>query len=153
MNKSHRITILVAWGLLFAFALFHLVGAAIQTYFIATGDWEPTIDWSVAGGLKVAVVALRLLGLVALLAMLCRFLLNLRHDETTPFVRANVGLLFWSLLPWVVYNFCEANFHIISGVRHIAISTEMCFNSALLLAVAILYRRATLLAEENQLTI
>lgn len=153
MSKISKISIHAAIVLLYLFVLVHTIGVAIQTYNIATGMWEPAVDWANFGGLKMAIVGLRAVSLLVLVVLFSIFLLNSLRSATAPFERVNNGLIMWSLVPYLIYAFCESNFGILAGERYIQLSSGTIIGGCLLLMVAIFYRRATLLAEENDLTI
>ncbi|MBQ5669655.1 MAG: hypothetical protein IIV29_03085 [Tidjanibacter sp.] len=136
-----------------AFVLLHIIGVAIQTYNIANGTWEPAIDWSIAGWLKIAIVALRAVMTLVLLVMLVKFVSNILWNHSQLFVRPNVSLLFWAIAPMLLYALCDCNMHILSGERYFAITTESLVAPLVVLVVAIIYRRCVLLTEENDLTI
>lgn len=153
MKSISKISIHAAIVLLYLFVLLHTIGVAIQTHSIATGVWEPAVDWTLHGSLKMAIVALRVVSLATLVALFSIFLLNSFRSATAPFARANNGLIMWSLVPYLIYAFCESNFGILAGERYIQLSSGTIIGGCLLLMVAIFYRRATLLAEENNLTI
>ena len=153
MRKISKISIHAAVVLLYLFVLVHTIGVAIQTHNIATGVWEPAVDWANFGGLKMAIVGLRAVSLLALVVLFTIFIFNSFRSETAPFARANNGLIMWSLVPYLIHAFCESNFGILAGERYIQLSSGTIIGGCLLLMVAIFYRRATLLAEENDLTI
>lgn len=153
MKSISKISIHAAIVLLYLFVLLHTIGVAIQTHSIATGVWEPAVDWTLHGGLKMAIVALRVVSLATLVVLFSIFLLNSFRSATAPFARANNGLIMWSLVPYLIYTFCECNFGILAGERYIQLRSGTIIGGCLLLMVAISYRRATLLAEENDLTI
>ncbi len=153
MRKISKISIHAAIVLLYLFVLVHTIGVAIQTHNIATGVCEPAVDWANFGGLKMAIVGLRAVSLLALVVLFTIFIFNSFRSETAPFARANNGLIMWSLVPYLIYAFCESNFGILAGERSIQLSSGTIIGGCLLLMVAIFYRRATLLAEENDLTI
>ena len=136
-----------------AFVLLHIIGVAIQTYNIANGTWEPAIDWSIAGWLKIAIVALRAVMTLVLLVMLVKFVSNILWNHSQLFVRPNVSLLFWAIAPMLLYALCDCNMQILSGERYFAITTESLVAPLVVLVVAIIYRRCVLLTEENDLTI
>lgn len=153
MKKASRISIYVAIMALFIFVLIHALGVAVQTYNVAAGLWEPAVDWTQHGGLKVAIVGGRALSMAVLLVLFAIFVGNLFRSTGGPFVKANSRLLFWSLVPYVIYAFCESNFGIINGIRYIQVDTQTILGGGFLLLIAFIYGRATLLAEENDLTI
>lgn len=153
MSKFTKILASVLAVAILAFVLLHVVGVAIQTWHIANGSWEPAVDWSVAGWLKVTVVALRAAMTLALVGMLVKFVANILWGHSALFVRPNVRLLFWAVVPMFLYALCDCNMHILSGERYFAITTEALIAPLVMLIVAIIYRRGVLLTEENDLTI
>ncbi len=153
MSKFTRILASILAVIVMAFVLLHVLGVAIQTWNIAVGTWEPAIDWSVAGWLKVTIVALRAVMTLVLVAMLVAFIANIVWSQSVLFVRPNVKLLFWAVLPMFIYTLCNCNFHILSGERFFAITTESLIAPLVILVVAIIYRRGVLLTEENNMTI
>ncbi len=153
MRKLGRISIYVAIVVLFVFALIHTLGVGVQTYNLAVGLWEPAVDWAQHGQLKMAIIVGRALALAVMMVLFTIFVINILRSDKGLFVRANSRLLFWSLIPYLIYAFCESNFHIVSGGRFIQIDTGVVLGGGLLLLVSFIYARATLLAEENDLTI
>ena len=153
MKTLSRILIYVATVVLFIFALIHTLGVGVQTYNLAVGLWEPAVDWAQHGQLKMAIIVGRALSLVVMMVLFTLFVINILRSESGPFVRANSRLLFWALIPYLIYAFCESNFPIISGERYVQIDTATILGVGLLLLVAFTYTRATQLAEENDLTI
>ena len=153
MRKGTKILASLLAVVVLAFVLLHIIGVAIQTYNIANGTWEPAIDWSIAGWLKIAIVALRAVMTLVLLVMLVKFVSNILWNHSQLFVRPNVSLLFWAIAPMLLYALCDCNMHILSGERYFAITTESLVAPLVVLVVAIIYRRGVLLSEENDLTI
>ena len=153
MKSASRILIYAGILVLFVFVVLHALGVGIQTYNIAAGIWEPAVDWSQHGALKMAIVVCRALSTAVLLVMFAIFISNIFRSESTPFVSANSKLLFWSLLPYVIYAFCDSNLPIINGERYIQIDTHTILGGGLLFLVAFIYARAVSLREENDLTV
>ena len=153
MKSASRILIYAGILVLFVFVVLHALGVGIQTYNIAAGVWEPAVDWAQHGALKMGIVIGRALSTAVLLVMFAMFMSNLFRSESAPFVSANSKLLFWSLLPYFIYAFCDCNLPIISGERYIQIDTNLILGAGLLLLVAVIYGRAVSLREENDLTI
>ena len=153
MRKGTKILASLLAVVVLAFVLLHIIGVAIQTYNIANGTWEPAIDWSIAGWLKIAIVALRAVMTLVLLVMLVKFVSNILWNHSQLFVRPNVSLLFWAIAPMLLYALCDCNMHILSGERYFAITTESLVAPLVVLGVAIIYRMCVLLTEENDLTI
>ncbi len=153
MKSASRILIYVGILVLFMFMLLHALGVGVQTYNIASGLWEPAVDWSQHGALKMAIVTGRALSTAVLVVMFVIFVCNIFRSESGPFVRANSKLLFWSLLPYAIYALCDSNLPVISGARYIQIDTHTILGGGLLLLVAFFYNRAVLLSEESDLTI
>lgn len=153
MKGASRILIYAGILVLFVFVLLHALGVGVQTYNISTGAWESAVDWTQHGALKKSIVIGRALSTAVLVVMFAIFMSNLFRSESGPFVRANSKLLFWSLLPYVIYAFCDSNLPIISGERYIQIDTHLILGASLLLLVAFIYGRAVSLREENDLTI
>jgi hypothetical protein len=153
MKNTRKIPMIVASVLVAIFALIHILDVVVQTYIISIGDWVPAIDWSVAVGLKLTIVALRAVAMLALVVMLVIFVRNIVRAKSGLFVSANVSLLFWAMIPYLCYAFCESNIGIISGDRYVVLTSGMMLGAGLLLLISLLYRRATMLAEESSLTI
>ena len=153
MKGASRFLIYAGILVLFVFVLLHALGVGVQTYNIATGAWENSIDWTQHGALKMSIVIGRALSTAVLVVMFAIFMSNLFRSESGPFVRANSKLLFWSLLPYLIYALCDSNLLVISGARYIQIDTHTILGGGLLLLVAFIYNRAVSLSEENDLTI
>ena len=153
MKSASRILIYAGILVLFVFVLLHAIMVGVQTYSVAAGLWEPVVDLSQRGALKMGIVIGRALSTAVLVVMFAIFMSNLFRSESGPFVRANSKLLFWSLLPYVIYAFCDCNLPIISGERYIQIDTHLILGAGLLLLVAVIYGRAVSLREDSDLTI
>ena len=153
MKQSTKILSILAATLAFGLVILHTVGVGVQTWNIVAGEWETAVDWSQFGALKASIVALRAASVLALLAMLVVFVRNVRRGGRGIFVRSNVGVLYWALLPYLVYSFCECNFSILNGERSWCISTDMVLGVLVLLVVALVYHRGVVLSEDNDLTI
>ncbi len=153
MKKMVKILWVLVAIVAFVLVLFHVVGVGVQTWNIVAGEWTPAVDWSQFGALKATIIALRAVAILALLGMLVAFVRNIRKGGRGLFVRANVKLLWWAILPSAVYSFCNTNFLIISGMRNWAISTADLLVVLALVCVALIYRRGVEMAEEGELTI
>ena len=140
------LVLIVAFGVM----ILHTAVVGVQTWNAVTGD---LIDWSLFGGAKMAIVALRALATLALLVMMMVFVCNIRKGGGRVFVRRNVALFYWSLLPFVVYSFCEVNIPIVSGVRQWVVDTDTVLGACALLLFALAYHRGVVLTEEDGLTI
>lgn len=152
MRKTTKVLMTILMIFAFAFVILHTVGVGIQTWNIASGEWTPAVDWSQFAALKITIVSLRLVTILVLCVMLLFFVRNMRRGGAL-FVRRNVRLIYWSLLPFVLYSLCDANFGVISGERQLVITTESMLGCLALLLVAVIYRQGVLLNEDNQLTI
>lgn len=153
MRQSTKILSILAATLAFGLLILHTIGVGVQTWNIVVGEWELAVDWSQFGALKASIVALRAASVLALLTMLVVFVRNVRRGGRGIFVRANIKLLWWAILPSVAYSWCNTNMHILSGVRNWAISTGDVLVVLALVCVALVYRRGVEMAEDGELTI
>ena len=106
-------------------------------------------------GLQVSIIMLRLLGAIACFAILLTFLFNSMKAQKNRvlFPRKNIGLLLGLSAASFITLLCSCNMHIVMGERHINIGFTELFVPIIICIVAIIYRNAVQVSEENSLTI
>lgn len=106
-------------------------------------------------GMQISIIMLRLLGAITCFAILLTFLFNsikaLKNKVLFP--RKNVGLLFGLAVASFITLICCGNMHVVMGERHINIGFTELFVPIIICIVALIYRNAVQVSEENSLTI
>lgn len=106
-------------------------------------------------GMQVSIIALRLIGAITCFALLLAFLFNSikAQKNGTLFPRKNVGILFSLAAASFITLLCIGNMHLVLGTRHINIGFTELIVPVIICIVALIYRNAVQVSEENSLTI
>ena len=106
-------------------------------------------------GMQVSIIILRLIGTVTCFALLLTFLFKSikAQKNGTLFPRKNVGILFSLAAASFITLLCCGNMHIVMGERHINIGFTELIVPIIICIVALIYRNAVKVSEENSLTI
>lgn len=121
-------------------------------------DWtsHPKAVW-IEGfkGLQLTILIMRFVGALASFALLVAFLLNTikAHTNGVLFPRKNVGILFGLAASTFVALFCRGNLHLLSGTKEIHLGFEELLVPIIICIVAVIYKTAVQVKEENSLTI
>lgn len=105
--------------------------------------------------MQVSIIMLRLLGAITCFAILLAFLFNsiTAQQNRVLFPRKNIGILFGLAVASFITLLCSGNMHIVMGERHINIGFTELFVPIIICILAIIYRNAVQVSEENNLTI
>lgn len=106
-------------------------------------------------GMQITLIILRLVGGFTSFALLLAFLFNSIKAQKNGvlFPRKNVGLLFGLAAASFITLFSMENMHLMAGTRHISIGFDELFVPIIICIVALIYRNAVQVSEENSLTI
>ncbi len=106
-------------------------------------------------GLQVSIIFLRLIGTVTCFSLLLTFLFNSIKAQKNGvlFPRKNVGILFSLAAASFITLVCSGNMHIVLGTRQIELGFTELFVPIIICIVALIYRNAVQVSEENSLTI
>ncbi len=106
-------------------------------------------------GMQVSIIILRLIGAIICLALLLAFLFNSIKAQKNGvlFPRKNIGLLFSLAAASFVTLFCRGNLHLLQGGRYINLGLTELIVPIIICIMALIYRNAVQVSEENSLTI
>ena len=106
-------------------------------------------------GMQVSIIILRLIGTITCFALLLAFLFNSikAQKNRVLFPRKNIGILFGLATASFITLLCIGNMHIVMGERHINIGFTELIVPIIICIVALIYRNAVQVSEENSLTI
>ena len=106
-------------------------------------------------GMQVSVIILRLIGAITCFILLLTFLFSSIKAQKNGvlFPRKNVGILFSLAAASFLTLLCSGNMHIVLGTRQIEIGFTELFVPIIICIVALIYRNAVQVSEENSLTI
>ena len=106
-------------------------------------------------GMQVSVIILRLIGAITCFILLLAFLFSSIKAQKNGvlFPRKNVGILFSLAAASFLTLLCSGNMHIVLGTRQIEIGFTELFVPIIICIVALIYRNAVQVSEENSLTI
>ncbi len=106
-------------------------------------------------GMQVSVIILRLIGAMTCFILLLAFLFSSIKAQKNGvlFPRKNVGILFSLAAASFLTLLCSGNMHIVLGTRQIEIGFTELFVPIIICIVALIYRNAVQVSEENSLTI
>ena len=106
-------------------------------------------------GMQISIIILRLIGAYTSLALLLVFLFNSIKAQKNGvlFPRKNIGILFGLAATSFITLLCRGNMHIVLGTRHINLGVAELIVPILICIVALMYRNAVQVSEENSLTI
>ena len=106
-------------------------------------------------GMQVSIIILRFIGAITWFALLLAFLFNAIKAQKNGilFPRKNIGILFGLAASSFITLLCRGNMHIVMGERHINIGVAELIAPLIICIVALIYRNAVQVSEENSLTI
>ena len=105
--------------------------------------------------MQMSIIVLRLAGTITCFALLLAFLFSSIKAQKNGvlFPRKNIGILFSLAAASFVTLFCSGNMHIVMGTRYINLGFTELFVPVIICIVALIYRNAVQVSEENSLTI
>ena len=142
-------------GAVIVIGLMALALITVQSFGFFTGTPQKAVWIEGYKGMQVSFIILRLVGAITSFALLLAFLFNSikAQNNGVLFPRKNVGILFGLAVTTFITLFSMENMHLMAGSRHISIGFDELFVPIIICIVAIIYRNAVQVSEENSLTI
>ena len=142
-------------GAVIVLGLLALAIITVQSIGFFTGTPQKAVWIEGFKGMQVSIIMLRLLGAITCFAILLAFLFNsiTAQKNRVLFPRKNIGILFGLAVASFITLLCSGNMHIVMGERHINIGFTELFVPIIICILAIIYRNAVQVSEENNLTI
>ena len=142
-------------GAVIVFCLLALALITVQSFGFFTGTPQKAVWIEGFKGMQVSFIILRLVGAITSFALLLAFLFNSikAQNNGVLFPRKNVGILFGLAVTTFITLFSMENMHLMTGTRHISLGFDELFVPIIICIVAIIYRNAVQVSEENHLTI
>ena len=126
-----------------------------QSFGFFTGTPQKAVWIEGFKGMQVSIIIMRLIGSITCFTLLLAFLFNSIKGQKNGelFQRKNIGILFGLAAASFITLLCSGNMHIVMGERHINIGFTELFVPIIICIVALIYRNAVQVSEENNLTI
>ena len=142
-------------GAVIALGLMALVLFTVQSFGFFTGTPQKAVWIEGFKGMQVSIIIMRLIGSITCFTLLLAFLFNSIKGQKNGelFQRKNIGILFGLAAASFITLLCSGNMHIVMGERHINIGFTELFVPIIICIVALIYRNAVQVCEENNLTI
>lgn len=142
-------------GAVIALGLMALVLFTVQSFGFFTGTPQKAVWIEGFKGMQVSIIILRLIGSITCFSLILAFLFNSIKGQKNGelFLRKNIGILFGLAAASFITLLCSGNMHIVMGERHINIGFTELFVPIIICIVALIYRNAVQVSEENNLTI
>ena len=142
-------------GVAVFFSLIATARMTVQTVGFFYGSPYPAVwidDLEVFQG---SIAIFRLLGGIALFGLLIAFLLNSikGFNSGVLFPRKNISILFCAAAASFVFLFCNTNIDLVLGKRVFQLDIQEILVPTIICAFAIMYKVASKVSEENNLTI
>ena len=155
MKKNSTRSLKWLTGAVIVFCLLALALITVQSLGFFTGTPQKAVWIEGYKGMQISFIIMRLIGAISSFALLLAFLFNSikAQNNGVLFPRKNVGLLFTLAAVSFITLLCSNNMHIIRGERHINIGFTDLIVPILICIVALIYRNAVQVCEENRLTI
>lgn len=142
-------------GAVIALGLMALVLFTVQSFGFFTGTPQKAVWIEGFKGMQVSIIILRLIGSITCFSLILAFLFNsIKGQKNGELLqRKNIGILFGLAAASFITLLCSGNMHIVMGERHINIGFTELFVPIIICIVALIYRNAVQVSEENSLTI
>ncbi|MBE6239495.1 MAG: hypothetical protein E7113_05530 [Bacteroidales bacterium] len=142
-------------GAVIALGLMALALFTVQSFGFFTGTPQKAVWIEGFKGMQVSIIILRLIGSITCFSLILAFLFNSIKGQKNGelFLRKNIGILFGLAAASFITLLCSGNMHIVMGERHINIGFTELFVPIIICIVALIYRNAVQVSEENSLTI
>ena len=142
-------------GAVIALGLMALALFTVQSFGFFTGTPQKAVWIEGFKGMQVSIIIMRLIGSITCFTLLLAFLFNSIKGQNNGelFQRKNIGILFGLAAASFITLLCSGNMHIVMGERHINIGFTELFVPIIICIVALIYRNAVQVSEENNLTI
>ena len=157
MKKSSTKSLIWLTGAVIVLGLIALAVITCQTFGFFYGQPVQQKAVWIEGfkGMQVSIIILKLIGSITCFSLLLSFLFNSIKAQKSGvlFPRKNVGLLFGLAAASFITLLCSGNMHIVMGTRQIELGFTELFVPIIICIVALIYRNAVQVSEENNLTI
>lgn len=142
-------------GAVIVLGLMALALITVQSFGFFTGTPQKAVWIEEFKGMQASIIIMKLIGSVTCFSLILAFLFNSIKAQKNGilFPRKNIGLLFGLAAASFITLLCSGNMHIVMGERHINIGFTELFVPVIICIVAIIYRNAVQVSEENSLTI
>lgn len=155
MKKNSTNSLKWLTGAVIVLGLIALAIITVQSFGFFTGTPQKA-EW-VEGfkGLQVSIIILKLIGSITCFSLLLAFLFNSIKAQKNGvlFPRKNVSILFCLAAASFFTLLCCGNMHIVMGKGYINIGFTELFVPIIICIVALIYRNAVQVSEDNCLTI
>ena len=155
MKKNSTKSLKWLTGAVIVIGLMALALITVQSFGFFSGTPQKAVWIEGFKGMQISLIILRLVGAISSFALLLAFLFNSikAQNNGVLFPRKNVGILFGLAVTTFITLFCMENMHLMAGTRHISFGFDELFVPIIICIVAIIYRNAVQVSEENSLTI
>ena len=127
----------------------------VQSFGFFTGTPQKAVWIEGFKGMQVSIIILKLIGSITCFFLLLAFLFNSIKAQMTGvlFPRKKIGLLFGLAAASFITLLCSGNMHVVMGEGHINIGFTELIVPIIICIVALIYRNAVQVSEENNLII
>ena len=155
MEKNSTKSLKWLTGAIIVLGLMALVLIIVQSLGFFTGTPQKAVWIEGFKGMQITFIILRLIGAISSFVLLLAFLFNSIEAQNSGvlFPRKNVGILFGLAVTTFITLFSMENMHLMAGTRHISLGFDELFVPIIICILAIIYRNAVQVSEENSLTI
>lgn len=156
MKKNSTKSLKWLTGGVIVVCLMALALITVQSFGFFTGIPQKAVWIEGYKGMQISFIILRLVGAIVSFALLLAFLFNSIKAKKNGvlFPRKNVGILFGLAASTFITLFCMENMHLMTGTtKYISFGFDELFVPIIICIVALIYRDAVQVCEENSLTI
>ena len=155
MKKNSTKSLKWLTGAVIVLGLLALAIITVQSIGFFTGTPQKAVWIEGFQGMQVSIIILKLIGSITCFFLLLAFLFNSikAQKDGVLFPRKNIGLLFGLAAASFITLLCSGNMHIVMGTRQIELGFTELFVPIIICIVALIYRNAVQVSEENSLTI
>ena len=155
MKKDSSKSLIWLTGAVIVLGVLALAIITVQSFGFFTGTPQKAVWIEGFKGMQVSIIILKLIGSITCFFLLLAFLFNSikAQKDRVLFPRKNIGLLFGLAATSFFTLLCSGNMHIVMGERYINIGFTELIVPIMICIVALIYRNAVQVSEENNLTI
>ena len=155
MKKNSTKSLKWLTGAVIVLGLMALALIIVQSLGFFTGTPQKAVWIEGFKGMQITFIILRLIGAISSFVLLLAFLFNSIEAQNSGvlFPRKNIGILFGLAAASFITLLCSGNMHIVMGKGHINIGFTELIVPIIICIVALIYRNAVQVSEENNLTI
>ena len=155
MKKNSTNSLNWLTGAVIVLGLITLTITTVQSFGFFTGTPQKAVWVEGLKGLQVSIIILKLIGSITCFSLLLAFLFNSIKAQKNGvlFPRKNVSILFCLAAASFITLLCCGNMHIVMGTRQIEFGFTELFVPIIICIVALIYRNAVQVSEDNCLTI